>query len=109
MQEKSLVLVGSPDLEPDQVEMAEDAKLNTCVIYNEQGCIYRAIFEDFLSRKRIKPANAIELWSIEAIKRCVISGLGIRRPVASPADKRTLKTTYRSRRLPYAPPPFPFS
>ena len=61
MQEKSLVLVGSPDLEPDQVEMAEDAKLNTCVIYNEQGCIYRAIFEDFLSRKRIKPANAIEV------------------------------------------------
>jgi DNA-binding transcriptional LysR family regulator len=34
-------------------------------------------FENYLREKHIEPAHIMELWSIEAIKRCIMSGLGI--------------------------------
>ncbi|MGC4376734.1 LysR family transcriptional regulator [Fictibacillus sp. Mic-4] len=41
------------------------------------GCSYRRIFEDSLSSVGVQPSNIIEFASIEAIKQCVIAGLGI--------------------------------
>ena len=33
--------------------------------------------EEYLRERGIVPSHTMELWSIEAMKRCVISGLGI--------------------------------
>lgn len=74
---ESFVLVANIDCKIDSLESNPDQLVDQSVIYNARGCIYRTIFEDYLNSKHIVPRNSIELWSIEAIKRGVINGLGI--------------------------------
>ncbi len=47
------------------------------MIFTEKGCRFRMVFENYLSEKKIKYSNPLELTSIEAIKKCVACGLGI--------------------------------
>ncbi|WML42064.1 LysR family transcriptional regulator [Neobacillus sp. OS1-2] len=47
------------------------------ILLTETGCSYRTIFEDFFRSAGVYPLNKIEFGSIEAIKQCVIAGLGI--------------------------------
>lgn len=42
-----------------------------------KDCSYRRIFENYLHPVKIQPTNLIEFSSIEAIKQCTISGMGI--------------------------------
>jgi DNA-binding transcriptional LysR family regulator len=73
-----IVLVGSPDCSLNSLpKNYENQKLSECLITNEKEGGYRKIFEEFLRDKGIVPSNIMELWSIEAIKRSVMSGLGI--------------------------------
>lgn len=51
-----------------------------CLILTERGLVnicYRAAFEDILVQHGIQPKTALEYGSVEAIKKCVINGLGI--------------------------------
>lgn len=73
-----IVLVGSPDCPLYCLPKSyKNQKLSECLITNEKEGSYRRIFEEFLSDRGIVPSNIMELWSIEAIKRSVMSGLGI--------------------------------
>ncbi|MEH7236666.1 LysR family transcriptional regulator [Bacillus sp. JJ1562] len=73
-----IVLVGSPDCSLTSLPISyENQKLSECLITNEKEASYRRIFEEFLRGRGIVPSNIMELWSIEAIKRSVMSGLGI--------------------------------
>ncbi|AZB41731.1 LysR family transcriptional regulator [Bacillus sp. FJAT-42376] len=45
-------------------------------ITNEEGCSYRSMFERYLIKQGIHHFQTMELWSIEAIKQIVMSGLG---------------------------------
>jgi len=47
------------------------------MILTESGMGYRAVFEEILSKAGVRPGSILEFGSVEAIKRCVISGLGI--------------------------------
>jgi DNA-binding transcriptional LysR family regulator len=47
------------------------------LLTTEQGCNYRQIFEQMLSSDGVHLGTKIEFTSIEAIKQCVIAGLGI--------------------------------
>lgn len=47
------------------------------LILTESGLGYRAVFEEMLARDGVRPGSVLEFGSVEAIKRCVISGLGI--------------------------------
>ncbi|OOM76303.1 LysR family transcriptional regulator [Clostridium sp. BL-8] len=47
------------------------------VIFSEKGCSSRISFENYLKQNKIKYVNTLEFSSIEAIKKCVINGLGI--------------------------------
>lgn len=75
--QESFVLVANMDCKIDSLESKPDQLANESVLYNAKGCIYRMVFEDYLKSKHIIPRNSIELWSIEAIKRGVMNGLGI--------------------------------
>ncbi|MEO4052223.1 LysR family transcriptional regulator [Solibacillus sp. CAU 1738] len=76
--DESIVLVGSPDCSLNIVDSRyENQKISECLITNEKECSYRRVFEEYLREQRIAPYSTMELWSIEAIKRCVMSGLGI--------------------------------
>ncbi|PFN05281.1 LysR family transcriptional regulator [Bacillus cereus] len=50
---------------------------NETLLLTELGCSYRTIFEELFRAEDVYPANKIEFVSVEAIKQCVIAGLGI--------------------------------
>ena len=47
------------------------------VLLTEAGCSYRRLFERSLSRAGVYPASTLEFGSVEAIKQCVIAGMGV--------------------------------
>jgi len=78
MLDEHIVLVGSPDCSLNILdERYENQNISECLIVNEKECSYRTVFEEYLREREIVPSQTMELWSIEAMKRCVMSGLGI--------------------------------
>jgi len=57
----------------DQINQYKSASL----INNDPYGIYQGMFKDYLKEKNIIISRHIELWSIEAIKKSVMSNLGI--------------------------------
>lgn len=47
------------------------------VLYTEEGCSYREIFQTLLAEAGILPDNIVETANIEVIKRYVLCGIGI--------------------------------
>jgi len=47
------------------------------LILTEPGPGYRVVLEEILNKEGVRPGLVLEFGSIEAIKRCVTSGLGI--------------------------------
>ncbi|GMA50953.1 LysR family transcriptional regulator [Alicyclobacillus contaminans] len=47
------------------------------LLHTEPGCSYRGLFDSYLQSHGIQPAATMEFWNIEAIKNCVMSGLGV--------------------------------
>lgn len=50
---------------------------NETLMLTETGCSYRNIWEESFKSAGVYPINKLEFVSIEAIKQCVIAGLGI--------------------------------
>ncbi|MGE8203576.1 LysR family transcriptional regulator [Heyndrickxia sp. NPDC080065] len=75
---EELVMVASPDhpLLSESNVFPKDLEQETLLL-TETGCSYRTIFEDFFRSAGADPLDKIEFGSIEAIKQCVIAGLGI--------------------------------
>lgn len=74
--EQELVLVASPLLK--EIDFTRpNQHLPVSFIINEPQCIFRQLFESTLRQRSITLENTIELWSIESIKRCVASNLGV--------------------------------
>jgi DNA-binding transcriptional LysR family regulator len=46
-------------------------------LHTEPGCSYRGLFERQLQRQRVLPTTNLEFWNLEAIKNCVMCGLGL--------------------------------
>ncbi|CAF1776645.1 HTH-type transcriptional regulator GltR [Bacillus subtilis] len=47
------------------------------ILYTEHGCSYRTYFEEYMKHQGLVSENTFEFWSVEAIKQCVLCGLGI--------------------------------
>jgi DNA-binding transcriptional LysR family regulator len=74
----NLSLICSPAFEEENLDFCKpNQKINTSLIINEVESIYRKILESYFFDNNISLNNTIELWSIEAIKKCVASNLGI--------------------------------
>ncbi len=72
--EEEIVLVSSHD---DLEHFDEYKKSDThFFITNEEGCSYRTMFERYLLKHDLYNFQTMELWSIETIKKMVMSGLG---------------------------------
>lgn len=76
--DESMTLI-APDNHPltNQTLDALKPAINDTILYTEQGCSYRDLFDAFLRKQGISTESALEFGSVEAIKQCVISGLGI--------------------------------
>lgn len=78
IKEETLTLVASPktkELFPDFI--STNQQLGVPLIIDEQNCIFRNIFENYLREKKIRLDHTIELWSIPTIKNLLISNMGI--------------------------------
>jgi DNA-binding transcriptional LysR family regulator len=47
------------------------------LLLTEAGCGYRATLDQILALQNIRPANVTEFSSVEAVKQCVIAGMGL--------------------------------
>ncbi|WP_018131442.1 LysR family transcriptional regulator [Effusibacillus pohliae] len=73
-----MALIGPPDhhlVGKKRIELIDLAA--ETLLYTEPGCSYRAQFEQYLLGHGIVQANHLEFWNIEAIKNCVMCGIGI--------------------------------
>ena len=74
----NLSLICSLLLKQEDFDLCKpNQKLNTTLIINEIESVYRKILESYFFDNKIFFNNIIKLWSIEAIKKCVASNLGI--------------------------------
>ncbi|MFE8698784.1 LysR family transcriptional regulator [Cytobacillus sp. FJAT-53684] len=72
---EELKLVVAPD-HPNAILTLDELKYETLLL-TEAGCSYRMMLEDSLKSAGVYPLDKIEFGSIEAIKQCVIAGLGV--------------------------------
>jgi DNA-binding transcriptional LysR family regulator len=78
IREEPLVLIAPVDHALAQMDMVSLQDLNNCeLIVSEESCIYRSLFENLLKEHGIVFRIGFELSNLEAIKRCVMNGLGI--------------------------------
>lgn len=47
------------------------------MLLTDAGCLYRRRFERELAKAGVRPGRVLEFDSVEAIKRCVVAGLGV--------------------------------
>lgn len=67
LKREKMVLISPPDQE-----------LNSeTVLYTERSCSYKSVFDAYLKFKQVDVKESLDFQSIEAIKQCVRSGLGI--------------------------------
>ena len=70
-----MALLASPDFPRYDFDLAEQT-LGATFITDEPESIFRTSLETYLRQKDIHLEHTMELWSIETIKRCVVSNLG---------------------------------
>ncbi|WCK53740.1 LysR family transcriptional regulator [Aneurinibacillus sp. Ricciae_BoGa-3] len=75
---EKIALVAPPDhpFVQKKAVVPEDLK-NETLLHTEPGCSYRTLIEKHLNSHGVFPNPDLEFWSIEAIKNCVMSGLGL--------------------------------
>ncbi|KIL41802.1 transcriptional regulator [Gordoniibacillus kamchatkensis] len=71
--EEPLVIVGEGG---HSIKTIEEAK-GECFIFSEKNCSLRCFFEAYLAEKGVDTHNHMEFTSMETMKQCVVSGLGI--------------------------------
>jgi DNA-binding transcriptional LysR family regulator len=73
-----LVIVVSPEHRLAQVKHVHPADIaGEAFLATVPGCSYRVLFERALAQDHVQPAMILEFHSIEVIKQCVMSGMGV--------------------------------
>ncbi|MBY0596377.1 LysR family transcriptional regulator [Bacillus bingmayongensis] len=75
-EELKIVAFSNHPLFEKSIISTKDLESETLLL-TELGCSYRTIFEELFRAEGVYPINKIEFVSVEAIKQCVIAGLGI--------------------------------
>lgn len=75
---EEMLLVTHPDhrLASRQVVQPADLQDETFLL-PEPGANYRVMFERYLHARGVRPGDVLDFMSVEAIKQCVIGGMGI--------------------------------
>lgn len=78
LNEFDLTLISSVDLKKQYFDFTKENQNKPCsVISNDPNALYKKIFTQYLENKNIIMNNILELNSIEATKKSVISNLGV--------------------------------
>ncbi|AJY76204.1 LysR family transcriptional regulator [Paenibacillus beijingensis] len=75
---EKMALVAPVDHPLARLQLVEPVHLkDETILHTEPGCTYRTLFERHLNSHGVFPDLNLEFWNIEAIKQCVMAGLGI--------------------------------
>jgi len=78
LKDECMVIIGAPEADLEFLSTNFESKeARESIIFTEKGCSLRCAFENYLRQKKIRYVNPLEFSSIEAIKKCVMNGLGI--------------------------------
>lgn len=78
LKDECMVIIGAPDADLEFLSTNFESEVaRESIIFSEKGCSFRIAFENYLKQKKIRYVNPLEFSSIEAIKKCVMNGLGI--------------------------------
>jgi len=78
LKDEKMVIIGAPDADLEFLSACSEGKdAKESIIFSEKGCSFRIAFENYMIEKKIRYVNPLEFSSIEAIKKCVMNGLGI--------------------------------
>lgn len=75
LHKEEIVLITSPN-KNQHFDDYKTKRTTDYFITNEKGCSYRSVFETHLANHKLPKFQTMELWSLEAIKQAVMSGLG---------------------------------
>lgn len=76
--QESLVVVAQPEHRLAGLPRIDLRQLEgETLLLTEQGCSYRLLFERTLAAEGVRPSTHMEFHSVEAIKQCVMAGMGI--------------------------------
>ncbi len=74
----SLVLIASPELKDSDCDfITHNQRKDVCLLINDRESIYHKMFDGYLRDTNIVLDGIMEVGSIEAIKRSVVSNLGV--------------------------------
>jgi DNA-binding transcriptional LysR family regulator len=75
---ESVVVIASPDhpLAKKRVVRTRDLTGET-ILLSKVECSYRKVFEKILEQEEVHPFNRLEFYSVEAMKRIIMTGVGI--------------------------------
>src|SRR5690625_3376701 len=59
------------------IRLPEKEEATETILYTERSCSYKSVFDEYLKYKQVDVKESLDFQSIEAIKQCVKSGLGI--------------------------------
>lgn len=78
LKDECMVIIGAPDSDLEFLSRNfEGEAARESIIFSGKGCSFRTTLENYLQQKKITYKNPLEFSSIEAIKKCVMNGLGI--------------------------------
>lgn len=78
LKDECMLIIGAPNADLEFLSTNYESQVaKESIIFSEKDCSFRIAFENYLKHKKIKYVNPLELSSIEAIKKCVMNGLGI--------------------------------
>lgn len=73
-----LVLVASPSLSSaDSDFITPDQTKDLCLLINDDHALYVTLFRRYLRKKSITLSQEMDVWSLESIKQCVLSNIGV--------------------------------
>ncbi|GHI01222.1 LysR family transcriptional regulator [Neobacillus kokaensis] len=77
IKEELVIVASSTHPLKEKFEVSSEDLQHETLLLTEAGCSYRNIFEGIFRSAGVSSLNKIEFGSIEAIRQCVIAGLGI--------------------------------
>lgn len=78
LNDECMAIISAPNADLGFLSANSEGKIaKESIIFSEKGCSFRVVFENYLREKKIRYGNPLEFSSIEAIKKCVMNGLGI--------------------------------
>ncbi|GAA3333430.1 hypothetical protein GCM10020331_097430 [Ectobacillus funiculus] len=76
LHKEEIVLITSPNKYQHFDDYKKTKGLLITLLRMKKGCSYRSMFEAHLVNHKLPKFQTMELWSLEAIKQAVMSGLG---------------------------------